>query len=547
MRLNNMMRSIPPVWTLVLLSIVLWGGEFVRRGLWEPDEARYAYVAREMRAGDHWFVPHINGKPYPDKPPLMFWLINASSLLTGGHINGISARLPSLLGSILTLWVMTRLLLRWHSTEAAWRAMLILLTTFLFWQEGSWGQIDTLLCGLVMMSAYFFFTSLEGQQRRRERLAYIFAGLAVLAKGPVGLIVPMGIFAVGAAVSGNARVLKRSHWLWGPLVAVSIPAMWLFVAWQQDAPAEYFAAMFGEKSFGRAIQAKGHARPFYYFLLHFPSELLPWTIFTPAAFVALSDEVLKRRLVGWIVFVVVLFSLFVCKRNLYILAAYPAVAMLIGAAWDDISRLTHRWRITTAYVASGLVWILASAVGVAVFVPQIPFNNLVLIPSALVLLFGGLFLTRLTRHEPLSSRWLIVFCATFFLLQTCLGTVVFPAINKLKGPVDAARVAKTMLKTDEPVYLYGQQLAIFPLYAERPGRELWSPEELKRVISQKPNALIVFRERQWRDVQPELGESLGVVKAFSMGHKNLVLAASRQELTPCPDLSAEPTALLHSQ
>jgi 4-amino-4-deoxy-L-arabinose transferase-like glycosyltransferase len=74
MRLNSLTRSIPPLWLLVLLALALWGGEFARRGLWEPDEARYAYVAREMRQGGHWFVPHINGVPYPDKPPLMFWL-----------------------------------------------------------------------------------------------------------------------------------------------------------------------------------------------------------------------------------------------------------------------------------------------------------------------------------------------------------------------------------------------------------------------------------------------------------------------------------------
>jgi len=76
MSLSRLLRGAPPVWLLILLALALWGGEFVRRGLWEPDEARYAYVAREMHGGGHWFVPHINGKPYPDKPPLMFWLIN---------------------------------------------------------------------------------------------------------------------------------------------------------------------------------------------------------------------------------------------------------------------------------------------------------------------------------------------------------------------------------------------------------------------------------------------------------------------------------------
>lgn len=532
MRLNNMMRSIPPLWVLVLLAVVLWGGEFVRRGLWEPDEARYAYVAREMRADNHWFVPHINGILYPDKPPLMFWLINASSLLTGGHINGVSARLPSLLGSILTLWVVTHLLARWHSTEAAWRAMLILLTTFLFWQKGSWGQIDALLCGLVMMSSYFLFTSVEGCRGRREFLAYGFAGLAVLAKGPVGLMLPMGIFAVGMAATGESRKLQRSHWLWGPLLAAAIPAVWLLISWQQDAPADYFASMFGEKSFGRAIQAEGHAKPFYYFLWHFPLELLPWTIFLPAALTSFSNRGLRRRLVGWIVFVVGVFSLFVCKRNLYILAAYPAAAMLIGAAWDDISQLSYRWKVMTSGVAVGVIWLLALIATVAIFVPQIPFNRFMLIPSACVLLLGGLLVTRMTRREPLSLRWLLSFCCTFLLFQTTASAVVLPALNGLKGPIEAAEAAKAQLKPDQPVYLFCQQLAIFPLYAERPGKEVWSLEALKRVVASEPNAVVVLNDKQWHDVRPEFGESVKVQREFNMGHKRLVLIASTDESQP---------------
>ena len=67
-------RAGPPAWLLIALAIVLWGGGYLRRGLWEPDEARYAYVAREMREGGHWFIPHLHDELYPDKPPLMFWL-----------------------------------------------------------------------------------------------------------------------------------------------------------------------------------------------------------------------------------------------------------------------------------------------------------------------------------------------------------------------------------------------------------------------------------------------------------------------------------------
>lgn len=525
MQMNKLTRCAPPIWAILLLSVALWGGEFLRRGLWEPDEARYAYVAQEMHTGNHWFVPHINGQPYPDKPPLMFWLINASALLTGGHINGVSARLPSLLGSILTLWAITRLLTRWHSAEAAWRAMLILLTTFLFWQQGSWGQIDALLCGLVTMSVYFFFTSLQEKQRHNECLAYLFAGLAVLAKGPVGLIVPMGIFAVAVASSGDARALKRSHWLWGPLLALSISALWLILAWNHHAPAEYFASMFGEKSFGRAVQTKSHHRTTAYFLFHFPVELMPWTIFLPAALVACSDKVLKRRLLAWIIFVVWLFSLFTCKRNLYIMAAYPAAAMLIAVAWDDIAQLSARWKNITASVAIVPLGFLALATTIASFVPQIPFNSALLLPSAGVLVFGSFLMIRLTRREPLSRRWLLVFCSIILILQATIGAIVLPAMNSRKSPIEAAEIARNWLNPSEPVYLYKQQLAIFPLYAERPGIELHSPEELQEVREQNLRGVIIFQEKTWRILQPEIETAFNLIHPFNMGRKRLILAA----------------------
>ena len=134
-----------------------------------------------------------------DKPPLMFWLINAGSGLTGGRITPVSARLPSWIGAVLSLWVVTRLLARWCNAASAWRATAVLLTTFLFWQEGGFGRIDGLLCGLVLMSVYFFFTQEAGSRAWRLVGAYGFAGLAALAKGPVGLALPLGIYAGGVS------------------------------------------------------------------------------------------------------------------------------------------------------------------------------------------------------------------------------------------------------------------------------------------------------------------------------------------------------------
>jgi 4-amino-4-deoxy-L-arabinose transferase-like glycosyltransferase len=76
-----------------LLSLPVLGS----RDLWNPDEARYAEVAREMRLESSWAIPRLNGEVYTQKPPLLFWLIIASSYLTGG-VGEVSARLNIYIG-----------------------------------------------------------------------------------------------------------------------------------------------------------------------------------------------------------------------------------------------------------------------------------------------------------------------------------------------------------------------------------------------------------------------------------------------------------------
>ena len=525
--LSNCWQQVPPLWLVALLALALWGGGYVRRGLWEPDEARYAYVAREMQQNGHWFVPHVNGELYPDKPPLIFWMINAASTLTGGRITGVSTRLPSLLGAILALWVVTRLMERWRGTRAAWRALLILPSIFMFWQEGG---IDALLCGLVLLSVYFLLSSWEGHRTRREVLAYLCAGLSVFAKGPVGLALPMGLVLVIALASDRRSELKRSHWLWGPVVALTIPGAWLLVAWLQHAPTEYFAAVFGEKSFGRAIQSTNHPRPFYYFFLRFPFEGLPWTIFLPISIAALAKRhrPLLRMLSAWGLFVICFFSLFVCKRNVYILVAYPALAMLVGSAWEDFALLPRRWVTVTGGIAMGMVYLMAVAATTALFIPQLPINRMLLVPSALILLAGSVVLFRLFRRERLGLRWFVAYCGLMLMLQISVATVVFPGLNKLKGPVDAARAVQACVAPDQPIYLYQQQLAIFPLYAERSGRQIESVEALQTILTDHPQVVVVFLEKHWQSLETVLKASR-VAHPFKMGKKSLVWVEFTQQ------------------
>lgn len=278
----------PPsiVW-IVLISLVVWGGPYALRGLWEPDEARYVYVAQEMVQTDHWLVPQRNGTWYAHKPPLMFWLIRLSTAVTGGEFNGISGRLPTLLGAILALWAITRLDAAWFGRAGTWRTFFITITSLLFWMKAGMGQMDMLLLGLQLMAVFGLFRGEASGSTPWRALAFLCAGLAVLVKGPVGFLIPIGIYCVARIAAGEETLLARRYWLWGLPLALLPVSAWLFLAYISGAPAAYFQELLWDQNVGRVAGTFGsHYQPVYYYLKYLVIDFLPWSFFVPAALIA---------------------------------------------------------------------------------------------------------------------------------------------------------------------------------------------------------------------------------------------------------------------
>lgn len=524
---------------VTVFALILWGGEYLRRGLWEPDEARYAYVAKEMRADGDWWVMHRHGELYPDKPPMMFWLINAFSVLTGGEINSVSARLPSLLGAILSLWVTVTLAARWRDERAGWRAGLILSTSFLFWQVGGMGQLDSLLCGLEMSALYLLLMNDETSSLWRPASAYAILGIAFLTKGPVGVVVPLGAYVTMRLASGERAALRKSHWIWGPVIVLAFPAAWLLCAWMEGAPRDYFQGLFGQTG-RRVMEGTGHNGPFYYFLLQFPVDCLPWVIFLPAAYAALRARpemtATRRALVGWLLFVLVFFSLPADKRNLYAMLAFPPAAMLVAIAWDDLGRLSLRWSRSTAWAALGLMLSFGTAGLIVSFAKplsidrwlagvmemEFPFDPRLLWPWSAVMLGGAVAGLAVYRRTGLSGRWLWTFGAVLLVHELYVGNVIYPALNRLKTPWELARAATEKLGPDQPLLIFRVNGEILALYSNRPGQRVDDVGELKAAMARQQKGIVALGMKAWDAIQPEMGERPMTPHPFRMGNKNLV-------------------------
>ncbi|MDE2852481.1 MAG: glycosyltransferase family 39 protein [Acidobacteriota bacterium] len=464
------------------------------RDLWNPDEPRYAEVAREMllepRAIENFLVPRLNGERYDHKPPLHFWNIALFGALRGG-VDEVAARLPSLLAGIGSVLVVFALAGRMFDRRTAWLAAPIFLTSALVMWNGRVGQIDMTLTSLELLAILFWargrsWAADDPPVRPGGHLANLpfFAclGLATLAKGPVGLIVPLLAVVTWLAIerdrAGVAELrLGRGLLLWAAIVLAWFgPAVWI-------AGKSYFDALILDQTVSRYAEATYHPRPWHYYFRTLPGTFAPWTLLAPvtvyAAFRASHRESAGREaravrfLLIWIASTFVFFSVSGGKRTVYLLALAAPLAMLVAYG---VLAIRDRWpRYRTAFLISAatvplLFGVVAAAAPVAARdLPEgsIPDGTIAWLQAvaAIPVLAGliGLYLAARRRPD------LLVAC-----LATGLGLTMLVTAVRLLPLGDAFKSARALsddlvrwAEPDEPYAIYPVPDAAFLFYTRR--------------------------------------------------------------------------------
>ncbi len=321
-----------------------------RWDLWNPDEPRYAQVAREMLDRGDWILMHLNGSVYGDKPPLFFWLIALSSYLWQGFTS-FSVRFPSALFGTFTVLLTFLLGKRLYSSRAGLISGLVLATSLHFVYLSTRANIDVTLTFFTTASFLcFFLWYQEGKEEsvRRKRTIriffilgfYISMALATLAKGPIGLVFPLFGSLVFLLVQKEYAEMRRMKLLPGILLFLAI-----VLAWYLPAVSRGGRAYVVENLFRHTTEAYStgwtHPRPIYYYLYHFPLSFMPWALSLPAAVVHGCSKATagKRKeflfLSVWCLFIFVFFSVSRSKRSLYLLPLYPAASLMVGKFWSD--------------------------------------------------------------------------------------------------------------------------------------------------------------------------------------------------------------------
>jgi 4-amino-4-deoxy-L-arabinose transferase-like glycosyltransferase len=324
--------------------------------LWDIDEGNNATCSYEMRESDNWIVPTFNYRLREDKPALIYWLQMACYELLG--VNETAARLPSALAALLAVLVVYELGRRMFGVETGLLAGLILGGSIGLIGAAHFANPDALLVAFCALTLALVWNDQQGERKGTLAWVGVACGLAVLAKGPIGLLAPLGIC---AAYHAWQRQLSRFlDWRLGDLALafVLVAAPW-YVWVTVDTRGAWILGFWGKHNLGRATAAmENHSGPYYYYLLVLCVGLLPWSIFLgPTVLHAwkrlrlpdAADRPAVRFLVVWAGAFLVFFSIVRTKLPNYILPAYPAFALLTA-------HMLRRWRAGEWEMPRWMAW-----------------------------------------------------------------------------------------------------------------------------------------------------------------------------------------------
>ncbi len=521
--------------------------------LWDRDEPRNAGCAAEMLAASDWIVPTFNAELREHKPALTYWFMMLSYMVFG--VTEFGARFPSAMfgvGTTLLTYFMGRRLFR--PSVGLW-ASIAISTTMMFGvaSRASTPDAPLIFFSTLALAIYIWgttdpdrtgeqtgkFVSLFPQNWGVAALLYSVMGLAVLAKGPIGLVLPtavIGMFllikrlpvreqAMNSPTTWWSRIIVmvrpfapihflKTCWSMRPVTAIAavlVIALPWYILVHLKTDGEWTYGFFVKHNVGRAMNAMdGHRGNFLFYPLALIAGFFPWSIFwIPTLLDGIKQ--LKRNskwsdgylfAFCWVGVYLALFSLAKTKLPSYITPCYPGVALAVGLFVD-------RWvsgEFELAKIWPRLAFGSLIAVGLGVLV-VIPILANIYVPDEVVLgllgfipLVGGIVaLLAAEKHQIRQAVYTTAITA--FLMSPAIFAFAADEIDEHRQ-VDALVEMMYQGKDVNEIDLvsFSSTEASWVFYARQPIEEYVDPQEaskvlMTRAVSGPPRVLVTTRTR----------------------------------------------------
>jgi 4-amino-4-deoxy-L-arabinose transferase-like glycosyltransferase len=526
--------------------------------LWDIDEGNNATCADAMYESGNWIVPTFNNHLRFDKPALLYWLQLAAYNAFG--VNEFAARLPSALAALIAILATYEMGRRAFHLRVGLLAGLIVASTVGFCAAAHFANPDGLLNACTALTLALSFNGYHRGGNWWSILTGVTAGLGVLAKGPIGLVLPSAVLVLFLFWERQLRRLWDWRMLGGTLAFLVIAAPW-YVWVSLETKGQWFKVFFVTHNADRFWSTmENHGGPLFYYVLMLTLGFIPWSIFLglaawnalrelqpkggqsrekhsllryfPASLIVFlprtpdsPNQSALRFLTCWFAVYFVFFSLSGTKLPNYILPLYPAVALLMARAlaryrlgevrlpgWVLQLSLTSLALIGVGFVAGLLI--VGGVVPLAVlrgrYLPGVE-----LLAIAGVLPLGGTALGWWYARQGQRSHLVAVLTITSVLFTAALATWGPVLADRSKAPRELIRLLpadQTYCEVRIAAYSYFQPSLVF--YCQREVTILEGEQQVQDFLDGPLPSYLVLPADRWAKLQPKLGD-----RCHSLGSK----------------------------
>ncbi|QWK13786.1 MAG: glycosyltransferase family 39 protein [Aquificota bacterium] len=411
--------------------------------VWSPNEAFYADATRAMVQSGNFIDPYYNGELRLNKPPMTYWLVAIGYYLLS--INEWGLRLMHALLGLMT-GIITFLIAKeiTGNYKIGLFSFLMLTLSVQFFANSQYASPEVPFTFFITLSLYLWFISYKRKSLLLLFFTFLSSSCAMLVKGPAGFLLPAGIVFLYLLFTDPKELLKLKYYIFTAISLVL--GLWWHV-YELLTKGHTFWEVFYRENFKRVYDGKD---PFYFYLLDLNVSFLPYSFLFFFAFLWVVLKIKREYAfpMVWFLFVYGIFSLVAQKIPVYVLPAFPALAIMTSGFM-----LSQDWERLKRYAILLLLSLISIALAVGIFLFSLPFAFLLIIPLPFLLFLKD------HRLSPALAGMMFIVLLKFGLLTDLE--------EKRKVKELGEFIKKLDPKSAMPVYEVGHFHHSLPFYAER--------------------------------------------------------------------------------
>lgn len=496
-------------WLVAIITILIVFFNLGGVPLLDPDEPVYAETPKEMFSFNEFISPRIYGEYWYDKPPMYYWLVAVSYKVFG--ISEFAARFPSAILAVACTLLVYLSGRRLFNERAAIAGALVLATSIEFFYLGKAAVTDITLL-------FFLSASLLSFIEKKYYPAYLFAGLATLTKGPIGLLFPGGIIFFYLLATRNWSQLKSMKIPSGLLLYAAIATPWYIIMYNIHGSI-FIDTFLGFHNITRFTSPEHPESVLWYYYI--PVLILGFFPWTAIMFQSLWASLTKSTyhfstllfLNIWAIFIFIFFTISQTKLVSYILPMYPPLAMIVGwyidHLWTSRTKIHYTgWALTLSILA--ILFTGAMFIGLK-YMPILA--NGIYISSLIFILMAFSVAYFAWKKEIRRIFWTQIIAMTLF--SMVLVAILFPLSAPYFTTKNLAQEFNSQYDGTSPIYIVKFLRPGFAFYSNVYGKEVTINTDLNKLIQENQRSYFVIRQSEYDRLTDINRQSMVVLSKIS--------------------------------